>query len=101
MTPAGSELTKYFKTCCEKYRKLFIPDSPRQDQVADALSSFYDKENIEKAIEVYIKSRPGPFLIFDFAVESRSFVEKVEFDKKSQDKFKDIVQETKKRLESQ
>jgi hypothetical protein len=39
-------------------------------------------------------------LIFDFAIESRNFVDKAEFDKKSNDKFKSIVQETKKRLES-
>ena len=100
MILTGSELIEFFKDCCKKYRKLFIPDSPRQEQVADALASFYKKDNLQSAVEYFVKSRPGPFLVFDFAVESRSFVEKVEFEKKSQDKFKDIVQETKKRLES-
>jgi hypothetical protein len=100
MIPTGNELIEFFKDSCKKYHKLFIPDSPRQEQVADALASFYKKENLEGAIEYFVKSRPGPFLVFDFAVESRAFVERVEFEKKSQDKFKDIVQETKKRLES-
>lgn len=100
MILTGNELIEFFKDSCRKYHKLFIPDSPRQEQVADALASFYKKDNLEKAIEYFVKSRPGPFLVFDFAVESRTFVEKVEFEKKSQDKFKDIVQETKKRLES-
>jgi len=100
MIITGSELIECFKNYCKKYHKLFIPDSPRQEQVADALASFYKKDNLENAVEYFIKSRPGPFLLFDFAIESRTFVERVEFEKKSQDKFKDIVQETKKRLES-
>jgi len=100
MILTGSELIEYFKSCCKKYHKLFIPDSPRQEQVADALASFYKKDNLEAAVEYFIKNRPGPFLVFDFAIESRTFVERVEFEKKSQDRFKDIVQETKKRLES-
>jgi hypothetical protein len=64
------------------------------------LATFYRKDGLEEAIEYFVKSRPGPFLVFDFAIESRSFVERIEFEKKSQDKFKDIVQETKKRLGS-
>ena len=86
MIITGSELIECFKNYCKKYHKLFIPDSPRQEQVADALASFYKKDNLENAVEYFI--------------ESRTFVERVEFEKKSQDKFKDIVQETKKRLES-
>jgi hypothetical protein len=100
MILTGNELIEYFKSCCKKYHKLFIPDSPRQEQVADALATFYRKDGLEEAIEYFVKSRPGPFLVFDFAIESRSFVERIEFEKKSQDKFKDIVQETKKRLGS-
>jgi hypothetical protein len=68
--------------------------------VADALSKFYKTDNLSTGIEYFIKNRTGPFLIFDFAIESRNFVDKAEFDKKSNDKFKSIVQETKKRLES-
>jgi hypothetical protein len=100
MITTGQELIDFFKSCCEKHSKLFIPDSPRQEAVADALSKFYKTDNLSTGIEYFIKNRTGPFLIFDFAIESRNFVDKAEFDKKSNDKFKSIVQETKKRLES-
>lgn len=100
MITTGQELIDFFKSCCEKHGKLFIPDSPRQESVADALSKFYKTDNLSTGIEYFIKNRTGPFLIFDFAIESRNFVDKAEFDKKSSDKFKSIVQETKKRLES-
>ena len=91
----GQDLIKYFKECCEKQHKLFVPDSPRQDSVADSLASFYKEENLKLGIENFINNKTGPFLIFDFAIESRSFVEKAEFDTKSSDKFKSIVEETK------
>jgi hypothetical protein len=52
-------------------------------------------------LESFVRSRPGPFLVFDFAIESRSFVEKAQLDKKSTDKFKSIVEETKKRMETE
>jgi hypothetical protein len=98
MILTGSELIEFLKSCCNKYHKLFIPDPPRQEQVADALASFYKKDNLEMAVDLFVKSRPGPFLVFDFAVESRAFVKKVEFEKKAQDKFKNIVEETRRKL---
>lgn len=101
MLATGQELINYFKSYCEKSNKLFIPDSPRQESVADSLVSFYKTDNLRLGVESFIKSRPGPFLIFDFAIESRTFVEKAEFDKKSNDKFKSIVEETKKRMETE
>jgi hypothetical protein len=99
MIKTGQDLIRYFKSCCEKQNKLLIPDSPRQEAVADSLANFYKTDNLELGIDRFVKSKPGPFLIFDFAIESRSFIEKAEFDKKSSDKFKSIVEETKKRME--
>lgn len=99
MINTGQELIQCFKNCCEKYNKLFIPDSPRQDSVADSLANFYKTDDLEIAIDNFIKSRVGPFLIFDFAIESRTFVQKAQFDKQSGDKFKAIVEETRKRME--
>ena len=101
MIATGTELIEYFKSFCAKQNKLFIPDSPRQEAVADSLVSFYKTDNLRLGVESFIKSRPGPFLVFDFAIESRAFVEKAEFDKKSGDKFKSIVEETKKRMETE
>ena len=101
MEVTGAELIKFFKESCDKSNKLFIPDSPRQEQVADALAGFYKKDDLFGAVSVYVKAKTGPFLIFDFAVESRSYVERVKFENKSVDKFKNIVEETRKRMVSE
>ena len=87
------------KNCCKKYHKLFIPDSPRQEAVAESLLSFYDRELLFSAIELFVKFNPGPFLVFDFAVQSKVYTDRVKFESKSVNKFKEIVNETKKRME--
>jgi hypothetical protein len=101
MEATGQELINFFKESCKKSNKLFIPDSPRQESVADAIADFYKKQELFDAIQLFIKSNSGPFLIFDFAVESRSYVERVKFEHKSVDKFKNIVEETRKRMVSE
>lgn len=95
------DLIEQLKNCCKQYRKLFIPDSPRQEAVAESLSSFYDKDILFLAVELFVKSNPGPFLIFDFAVQSKTYTDRVKFEGKSVDKFKEIVNQTKKRMESE
>lgn len=94
----GNDLIKIFKKSCEKSHKLFIPDSPRQEAVADALVKHYDGDILEKAISFYTKTRTGPFLVFDFAIESKSIVDKVKFEEQAKDKFKDLVKQTHERL---
>jgi hypothetical protein len=96
----GQEMIEFFKTCSEKYSKLFIPDSPRQEDVANSLIKHYDSDLLKQAIEWYIKAEPGPFLVFDFAIRSRDFVEKVKYENESINRFKQIVADTKKRLEN-
>ena len=101
MEVTGLELIKFFKESCKKSNKLFIPDSPRQESVADALAEFYKKEELFNAGQLFIKSKTGPFLVFDFAIESRSYVDKTKFESKSVNAFKEIVEQTKKRMESE
>jgi hypothetical protein len=101
MEVTGLELIKFFKESCKKSHKLFIPDSPRQDAVADAIAEFYSKQELFDAIDLFIKSKTGPFLIFDFAVESRAYVDRIKFENKSTDKFKNLVEETRKRMVSE
>lgn len=94
----GKELIEYFKSLCDKSHKLFIPDSPRQDAVADALVEHYDKEILMKGVEAFIKTRPGPFLIFDFAVESRTLIDKIKFEEEAKNRFRNLVRETHERM---
>jgi hypothetical protein len=100
MKLTGESLIDLFRSYSEKSHKLFIPDSPRQDQVADSLAKHYDGELLQKAVMWYIDNRPGPFLIFDFAVESRDMVEKVKYENEAKSRFEDIVAETRKRMEN-
>jgi hypothetical protein len=96
----GKELIEIFKKSCEKSHKLLIPDSPRQESVADALATHYDSELLEKAVELYVKKNHGPFLIFDFAIESRTIVDKVKFEEEAKNRFRNLVKETHDRLAS-
>lgn len=98
MKATGEQTIQHFKDCCKKQSKLFIPDSPRQEAVADALANFYDQQILFDAIESFIKSRTGPFLVFDFAVESKSYTDRVVFDTKSNNRFQEILEETRKRM---
>lgn len=94
----GNDLIKIFKSLCEESHKLFIPDSPRQESVADALVKHYDSNILEKSIAFYIKTRTGPFLVFDFAIESKNIADKVKFEEQAKDKVKDLVKQTYERL---
>jgi len=100
MKLTGEGLIDLFKSYSEKSHKLFIPDTPRQEQIADSLASHYDGDLLQKAVMWYIDNRPGPFLVFDFAVESRGLVEKVQYENEAKSRFEDIVAETRKRMEN-
>jgi hypothetical protein len=51
-----------------------------------------------KAIESFVKTRTGPVLVFDFAIESKTYIDKVQFNNKSDNRFQEILQETRKRM---
>lgn len=95
----GQEVLQHFISCCRKRSKLFVPDSPRQEQVCDALGDFYEIDILFDAIDEYVKVNPGPFIVFDFAVQSKKYIDHVINEKKSRDSFLFMVKETKKRME--
>jgi hypothetical protein len=95
----GPKLIQLFKDYSESTHKLFIPDPPREDAVADTLCKHYNHDDLEAAVKWHIDNEQGPFLVFDFAVQSRILVDKVKFERLSVDRFKDIVEETRKRME--
>jgi hypothetical protein len=101
MKATGEQTIQHFQNCCKKHSKLFIPDSPRQEPIAKAISDFYESELLFKAIESYVKSKTGPVLVFDFAIESKTYIDRVEFDGKSENKFQQILNETRKRMQDE
>lgn len=94
----GQELVQCLKESCKKSGKLFIPDSPRQEAVADALAEHYDGDLLMETVQYFVKSKSGPFLMFDFAIESKKFTEKVKQEKESKEKFRQIVRDTHDRM---
>jgi hypothetical protein len=99
MSITGSDLIEVFKVVCESEGRLFIPDSPRQEDIADSIAKHYDSDDLLNAIKLYVKSEYGPILVFDFAIKSRDFVDKVKKERLSIDKFKQTVADTRKLIE--
>jgi hypothetical protein len=100
MAITGTDVVAVFKHICADNRKLFVPDSPRQEEVAESLASHYDGDDLLDAIKLFVASDPGPILIFDFAVKSRELVSKVQKERVAVEKFKQTVAETRKLIES-
>jgi hypothetical protein len=94
----GQDLIECLKESCKKSGKLFIPDSPRQESVADAMAEHYDGELLLETIPHFVKSKSGPFLVFDFAIESKKYTDKVKQEKQSKEKFMRIVKDTHERM---
>lgn len=101
MTITGVDVIAAFKHYCEQYNQLYVPDVPREDAVADSLAKHYDSDDLLDAIREYIKKGDGPFLIFDFALKSRTFIENAKFEKDSINKFKSLVEETRKKIQNE
>lgn len=97
------EFIAFFETTCEKERKLFIPDPPRQEKVAKNLLDFHGKYHthdiLARSVDYHIKTNIGPFLVFDFAIGINNAREHVLTEIASQKNFDDLLNETKKRME--
>lgn len=100
MSITGSDFISVFQHLCKEKGKLFIPDHPRQEEVADSLAEHYDGDDLLDAVKLFISSEPGPFLVFDFAIKSREFVSKAQKERISVEKFKQTVADTRKLIES-
>lgn len=99
MALSGSDVVEVFKLYCNQHNKLFVPDSPRQEEVADSMAQHYDSDDLLEAIRWYIEKETGPFIVFDFAIKSRDYIEKVKKERASVDKFRKTVEETRKLIE--
>lgn len=99
MAISGDDVISVFAHICKEKNKLFIPDSPRQNEVAASLAEHYDGDDLLDAIKMHVSSDPGPILVFDFALKSRDLVEKVKKERASVEKFKQTVADTRKLIE--
>ena len=98
-----SELVEFFESESEKNGKLFVPDPPREEKVAKSLITYAANHSTEeillKSVQLFIESRTEAVLVFDYALEARSFREKVEIEIASREKFQKTIEATKKRHE--
>ena len=95
----GYELIQLFETLCDKHTKFFVPDSPRQDKIAESLVKHFNYNELELAIETFVRDSGGTVLVFDFAMRAGDLIQKSKFEEQSRQKFRDIVERTRQRME--
>lgn len=95
----GQDLITLFQKTCDEHGKLFIPDSPRQDEIAKSLVRYFDYAELELAVDIYVRNGDGSVLVFDFALKSRDLIERSKFEEQSKKRFKEIVEQTRLKME--
>ena len=64
-TPTGQSLIDLFQKECDEQGKLFVPDPPRQEQVAKSLVKYFDYEELEFAVNKFVSDTYGAVLVLD------------------------------------
>lgn len=99
----ADELIEYFEERCDAEAVLFVPDSPRQEKIAESLIKFHSKhysiETLKKTIDLYCKTAPKPVTVYEFAVSINVFREKVLKEQALVDDFNKTLEATKRRME--
>mgnify|MGYP003648914204 FL=1 len=98
--PTGQDLIIFFQKECDEQGKLFVPDPPRQEQVAKSLVEHFIYEELELAVNKFVSDTYGAVLVFDFAIKSRDLIERSKFETQSKKRFKEIVEQTRLKMES-
>ena len=99
-TQTGQDLIDLFQKECNEQGKLFVPDPPRQEQVAKSLVEHFDYEELKPAVAKFVSDTYGAVLVFDFALKSKDLIERSKFEEKSKKRFKEIVEQTRLEMES-
>lgn len=98
------DFINYFEERCEHYEVLFLPDPARQEKIARQLVNLHgktagDKEVLYKAVDLFIQESQGTALIYDFAIESSKYRDKILVNKESHENFNKLLKETEKRMQ--
>lgn len=99
-TQTGQDLIALFQKECNEQGKLFVPDPPRQEQVAKSLVEHFEYEELIPAVSKFVSDTYGAVLVFDFALKSRDLIERSKFEEQSKKRFKEIVEQTRLKMES-
>jgi hypothetical protein len=95
----GADLIKLLRQLSSETGKFFLPDLGREEAVAESLIDAYRYDDLAACANEYMKKCCSPVLVFSFAMEVPSIVQKAITERESREKFRSIVEKTKERLD--
>jgi|TARA_B100000809_G_C15093278_1_gene514030 hypothetical protein len=95
----GADLIKLLRQLSSETGKFFLPDLGREEAVAESLIDAYRYDDLTACANEYIKKCGSPVLVFSFAMEVPSIMQKAITERESREKFRSIVQKTKERMD--
>jgi hypothetical protein len=95
----GADLIKLLRQLSSETGKFFLPDLGREEAVAESLIDAYRYDDLTACANEYIKKCGSPVLVFSFAMEVPSIIQKAITERESREKFRSIVQKTKERMD--
>ena len=95
----GADLIKLLRQLSSETGKFFLPDLGREEAVAESLIDAYRYDDLTACANEYIKKCGSPVLVFSFAMEVPSIIQKAITERESREKFRSIVEKTKERMD--
>ena len=93
------DLIKLLRQLSSEKGKFFLPDIGREEAVADSLLDAYRYDDLEDCAHKYVSKANSPILMFSFAMEVPSIIQKAISERESREKFRSIVEKTKERMD--
>lgn len=92
------DFVAFFEAECDLNYKLFIPDPPRETQVAKRLLDFHEKYHdhdvLADAVRWHIECEMGPFLVYEFALKINEARNHVLAERASRENFNKLLDQT-------
>ena len=95
----GTDLIKLLRQLSSEAGKFFLPDIGREEAIADSLLDVYRFDDLSDCAKTYVKKAGSPVLMFSFAMEVPSIIQKAVSERESREKFRSIVEKTKERMD--
>ena len=95
----GTDLIKLLRQLSSETGKFFLPDIGREEAIAESLIDAYRFDDLSECANKYVKKAGSPILMFSFAMEVPSIIQKAISERESREKFRSIVEKTKERMD--
>jgi len=95
----STEFLKIFRETCEKYNKMYIPDSPREDAIAVSLMTYhkknYDIDTLVEALDMYVKELGHkPALLLEFSLVVHDYRQRAIQERRLREEYKHVLKMT-------